>query len=342
MRTLFSFGFGPTQNAISDRRENDNINSALLPLVVTGQGLLPRFTIMRAIVLACAIFVLAGWSPVHAQADNGLTWPRNGSTVSGLVEVSGHADHPTFRKWQLDLLLNSDPAQATFLAVGEDPVPAPMTLATIDTRRYPDGNHSLRLRVVHSNLNYDEYIVPITVKNSAIGNAGRPAAIASLTDAEEDKPLAVGEANAPAAKLAVKPVAKPGVPAPKANNLTFTPPPGGRWIEVDISDQSLTAWDGDRIFMQTQISSGRAETPTVAGVFSVERKLERQRMVGPGYDLPNVTSVMYFFLNYAIHAAYWHDDFGSVASHGCVNMRVDEAATLFDWAEVGTPVYVHD
>ena len=87
-----------------------------------------------------------------------------------MVEVSGHADHPTFRKWQLDLLLNGDPAQATFLAVGEDPVHTPMTLATIDTRRYPDGNHSLRLRVVHSNLNYDEYIVPITVNNRAAGN----------------------------------------------------------------------------------------------------------------------------------------------------------------------------
>ena len=333
MRTLFSFVFGPTQNRMTDGRKTHGRNPGRLPSV-TGQGFVPGFTVMRALVLACGLFIVAGWSPVHAQADNGLTWPRSGSSVSGLVEISGHADHPTFRKWQLDLLLDGDPAQATFLAVGEEPVHTPMALATVDTRRYPDGNHSLRLRVVHSNLNYDEYIVPITVNNRAAGNAGRATTVASLTGAEADKALTVRAADTPAAK--------PGVPAPKANNRTFTPPPGGRWIEVDISDQSLTAWDGDRIFMQTQISSGRAETPTVAGVFSVERKIERQRMVGPGYDLPNVTSVMYFFLNYAIHAAYWHDDFGNVASHGCVNMRVDEAAALFDWAEVGTPVYVHD
>ncbi|MEZ4611009.1 MAG: L,D-transpeptidase [Caldilineaceae bacterium] len=68
--------------------------------------------------------------------------------------------------------------------------------------------------------------------------------------------------------------------------------------------------------MQTQISSPGAETPTVAGSLQCGAQDRIQRMVGPGYDLPNVTSVMYFFLNYAIHAAYWHDDFGSVASHG--------------------------
>lgn len=268
------------------------------------------------------------WKPTHAQADNGIARPGVNATLADVVEVTGSANHATFRKWQLDLLIDRDPNQAAFLAVSEEQPLGRVSLATVDTRLYPNGNHALRLRVVHSNLNYDEYVTPIIIRN-----AGRSATIDAVTAAEAPKETAE-----------VEPAAKPRAPvsSPKANNRQFTPPEDGRWIQIDISAQTLTAWEGDRIFMQTQISSGRAETPTVAGVFSVERKVDSQRMVGPGYNLPNVTSVMYFFLNYAIHAAYWHDDFGNVASHGCVNMRVDEAAALYGWAEIGTPVYVHD
>ena len=56
----------------------------------------------------------------------------------------------------------------------------------------------------------------------------------------------------------------------------------------------------------------------------------------------NVQAVMYFFSNYAIHGAYWHDDFGSPVSHGCVNMRENEAIDLFEWAPMGTPVFVYE
>lgn len=303
-------------------------------------------TAVGAILLALALFTALAWTPLHAQSTNGVSWPRTGSTVHGWVDVTGGADHATFRKWQLDLLIDGDPAQATFLAVGEEPTAGSTVLTAVDTSLYPDGNHSLRLRVVHSNLNYDEYVTPIVLRNAAGRNAtvrnpdarntSDSAAVNSITQAEEDKSLRAASSDVASAKTGA------WLPSPKANNRTFSPPEDGRWIEVDISEQKLTAWDGDRVFMETLISSGRPETPTVAGVFSVERKVDMQRMVGPGYDLPDVTSVMYFFLNYAIHAAYWHDDFGAVASHGCVNMSVDEAAALFAWAEVGTPVYVHD
>ncbi|MDQ3248994.1 MAG: L,D-transpeptidase family protein, partial [Chloroflexota bacterium] len=119
------------------------------------------------------------------------------------------------------------------------------------------------------------------------------------------------------------------------------PAGGGRWIEVNLSNQTLTAWQGDVSVMHTSISSGLANTPTVTGRYPIKTKYSSQHMSGPGYSLPGVPWVMYFYSGYAIHGAYWHDNFGQPMSHGCVNMRVGEASTLYDWASVGTEVYVH-
>jgi len=59
------------------------------------------------------------------------------------------------------------------------------------------------------------------------------------------------------------------------------------------------------------------------------------------YYLPDVPYTMYFYDGYGIHGTYWHDNFGTPMSHGCVNMRTSEAAWLFDFADVGTLVNVH-
>jgi len=122
---------------------------------------------------------------------------------------------------------------------------------------------------------------------------------------------------------------------------TIAPTNGERWIEVNLSKQMLTAWQGDVAVMNTKISSGVSGTPTVTGRFKVYIKYASQRMIGPGYNLPNVPWVMYFFSNYAIHGAYWHNNFGTPMSHGCVNMRSGEAGILYNWAPMGTEVYVH-
>lgn len=124
-------------------------------------------------------------------------------------------------------------------------------------------------------------------------------------------------------------------------NPTAAPPDGKRWIEVNLSAQTLTAWQGDVAVMHTYISSGRAPTPTVTGHFKIGRKYSSQRMVGPDYDLPGVPWVMYFYGGYAIHGAYWHNNFGAPMSHGCVNMTPGESQILYNWAPVGTEVYVH-
>ncbi len=124
-------------------------------------------------------------------------------------------------------------------------------------------------------------------------------------------------------------------------NLVAAPPDGKKWIEVNLSDQTLTAWQGDVAVMHTAISGGRSNTPTITGRFTIDTKYKAQRMTGPGYDLSNVPWVMYFHGSYAIHGAYWHNNFGVPMSHGCVNMRVNESKLMYDWAPSGTEVYVH-
>lgn len=130
-------------------------------------------------------------------------------------------------------------------------------------------------------------------------------------------------------------------PAAGGANFSNAPANGYRWIEVNLSTQTLTAWQGEVAVMHTYISSGVAATPTVTGRFRVGTKLTSQRMIGPGYDLPGVPWVMYFYGAYAIHGAYWHNNFGMPMSHGCVNMRSSDAQMLYNWAPAGTEVYVH-
>jgi LysM repeat protein len=118
-------------------------------------------------------------------------------------------------------------------------------------------------------------------------------------------------------------------------------PVAGRWIDVDISSQRLTAYQGNTPVFSALISSGLPRTPTVIGRFKVYTKLRSTRMRGPGYDLPGVPYTMYFYKGYAIHGTYWHNNFGRPMSHGCVNMRTQDAGWLFNWASVGTPVVTH-
>ncbi|MGE5601533.1 MAG: L,D-transpeptidase family protein [Nitrososphaerales archaeon] len=122
---------------------------------------------------------------------------------------------------------------------------------------------------------------------------------------------------------------------------TTVGPVSGRWIDVDISSQRLTAYQGNIPVFSALISSGLPKTPTVIGRFKVYTKLRSTRMRGPGYDLPGVPYTMYFYKGYAIHGTYWHNNFGHQMSHGCVNMRTADAGWLFNWASVGTPVVTH-
>lgn len=156
--------------------------------------------------------------------------------------------------------------------------------------------------------------------------------------------------RAPLAQPPDVPVYTPAL-FPRVPGLVRTLPAGApvgeaKWIEVDLSDQALRAWEHDRLVFWTLVSTGLPQYPTPTGTFRVYVKLRYERMRGgtPGidyYDLPNVPHTMYFYLGYALHGAYWHNNFGHPMSHGCVNLPLDAAAWLYDWTPVGTVVWIH-
>ena len=116
---------------------------------------------------------------------------------------------------------------------------------------------------------------------------------------------------------------------------------GKRWVEIDLSSQTLTAWDDEDLYMHVKISSGLEQYKTPVGHYNVWHMNESQTMSGPGYSLPNVKFNMYFHRGYAMHGAYWHNNFGQPMSHGCVNMREEEAERLYQFVDLGTEVWVH-
>jgi len=116
-------------------------------------------------------------------------------------------------------------------------------------------------------------------------------------------------------------------------------------ITVDTGKQMLFAWEGGKVIHQSKVSTGMKHAPTVLGSFKIRRKVPLQDMKGnyppyPPYKLKNVPHVMYFYGAYAIHGTYWHNKFGSRASHGCVNVPVASAQWLYNWADIGTRVEV--
>jgi lipoprotein-anchoring transpeptidase ErfK/SrfK len=113
------------------------------------------------------------------------------------------------------------------------------------------------------------------------------------------------------------------------------------WIDIDLTQQTLTAYAGETPVRTMLVSTGLPRTPTPVGRYQIQTKLRYDDMSGPGYYLPAVPYVMYFYGGYGLHGTYWHTNFGHPMSHGCVNLPTSEAEWLFYWAAVGTPVNVH-
>lgn len=118
-----------------------------------------------------------------------------------------------------------------------------------------------------------------------------------------------------------------------------------KWIDVNLTQQSLTAFEGNDAVFSTLISSGTWEHPTVTGLFRIWVRYTSQTMDGRrlGYDyyLENVPYVMYFYEDYALHGTFWHNNFGTPMSHGCVNLKTSDAEWIFNWSQLGTVVNVH-
>jgi lipoprotein-anchoring transpeptidase ErfK/SrfK len=122
---------------------------------------------------------------------------------------------------------------------------------------------------------------------------------------------------------------------------------GEKHIYVDLATQTLSAYQGDMLFMQTLVSTGKwGKTPT--GEFTIWEKIRSTKMSGGQgadyYYLPNVPYVMFFSgsgisagRGFSLHGTYWHNNFGHPMSHGCVNMRTVDAEKLYYWVGDNNP-----
>jgi hypothetical protein len=128
------------------------------------------------------------------------------------------------------------------------------------------------------------------------------------------------------------------------------PPEGvknGRWIEINIFEQTLSVYENNQMIFATLVTSGSNRNYTRPGLFKIYEKLESTDMAGDigqegAYFLMDVPWTMYFDERRALHAEYWHDHLGYKSSHGCVNMSFPDSDWLFQWAEYGDWVYAWD
>jgi lipoprotein-anchoring transpeptidase ErfK/SrfK len=116
---------------------------------------------------------------------------------------------------------------------------------------------------------------------------------------------------------------------------------GEHWIDVNLSEQRLYAYEGDTLVNSFIVSTGTWQTPTVTGSYKIWIKLRSAAMSGPGYYLPDVPYIMYFYKDYGLHGTYWHNNFGTPMSHGCVNLSIPDAEWVYNFTQVGTVVNVH-
>lgn len=142
-----------------------------------------------------------------------------------------------------------------------------------------------------------------------------------------------------------QPASNFGPAFPPGQNPALFTPNGEKWIDINLSTQTLTALEGQTPIYRALVSTGVWDTPTVVGTYNIYVKYEKADMSGgsgvSAYNLKDVPYVMYFHGDYGIHGTYWHTNFGQPMSHGCVNLHTLDAQWLFNWAPVGTKVVTH-
>ena len=123
-------------------------------------------------------------------------------------------------------------------------------------------------------------------------------------------------------------------------------PANGKWIHVDLSEQTLVAYEGDDPVYATLISSGKEGYEPPTGLFEVQQKYISTTMnatdpIDGFYEVEEVPWTLYYHGGYALHGAYWHTDFGKVRSHGCTNIAPVDARWLYYWSEPEVPTAWH-
>lgn len=206
-------------------------------------------------------------------------------------------------------------------------------------------------------LNESEVVVAAATVVPAEAIPAQPTATQTPEPRFPAKEIASTGANLPRPTWTITPTPSP-TPTPTPTSIpTFVSPnyndagrPFGvganeRWVDVNLTTQTLRAFEGDTVVFTTLISSGTWDHPTVTGQFRIWLTYRSQTMDGSllGYDyyLEDVPYVMYFYQDYALHGTFWHNNFGTPMSHGCVNMETNDAAWMYNFVSIGTLVNVH-
>jgi LysM repeat protein len=234
---------------------------------------------------------------------------RYGTTVNYLVSLNG--------------LLNPD-----FIWVGQA-LKVPSSSSTVQ----PQDQGSTVVHIVQRG----EFLARIAWKYGTTSGA-----IASANNLVNPSLIYVGQ------RLII-PAAGSSSPASSTPSVTPTSPgsAGEKWIDVNLSTQTLLAYEGAQVVYTARVSTGVSWYPTPAGTFYIQRKYRYDDMTGGSrargdyYYLPDVPYCMYYYAGYALHGTYWHNNFGTPMSHGCTNLSTADAGWIFNWAPIGTKVVNH-
>jgi len=127
-------------------------------------------------------------------------------------------------------------------------------------------------------------------------------------------------------------------------------PTWGKWIDISLIQQLLTAYDGTTPLRTVEVTTGMAGWETPPGFYSILHRVANETMTSGAigaenhYRLDDVLFTQYFTdRGHALHFAWWRtkETIGRPGSHGCINLLLDDARFFWDWAELGTPVYIH-
>lgn len=138
-----------------------------------------------------------------------------------------------------------------------------------------------------------------------------------------------------------------GASAQLAGAPDWSPTIWSRRIDVDLNAQQLTAYEGDTPVYHAPVATGKDGFNTPTGSYAIYSKYPIETMTGSGggetWYVPDIPFVQYVVGGVALHGTYWHDQWGTGfrLSHGCINLNIDDAEWLYDWADIGTQVDIH-
>ena len=299
-------------------------------------------------------------SPESERARQGMHWA-----------IKRLREYPPASQHQVQLSKSARSATTVLPTSQITPVNSKVTGLPITTSQQPVQQHGLQftafqwtlivlilgllivavsLRPLQETFNLHAYAQSLPMIVSSVGKASdtpiptdTPTVTPSPTSLPTDTPTALPTETAtplPSDTPTAKPTKTPKNKDPLPANM---PDVGSneRWVDVDLTKQRAYAYEGtDRLHTFT-VSTGTWQHPTVTGQYYIYVKYESAPMSGPGYYLPGVPYIMYFYEGYALHGTYWHNNFGTPMSHGCVNLITEDAQWLFYWSSIGTLVNIH-